>query len=78
VNEKRSIVLIANALLSWCNKDDADERFDVGYSDGYTVGNNTECQIRATLIESDFDDEDYSRGYTPGMVYGKTACRNGD
>ena len=77
MNEKHSIILIANALFSGCNKDDADDRFDVGYSDGYAVGYNTECQIRATLIESDFDDEDYSRGYTAGIVHGKTACRNG-
>ena len=39
--------------------DDADERFDVGYSDGVAVGYNTACQIRATLVEGDFDNVDY-------------------
>ena len=72
------IILAASALLSGCNKDEADERFDVGYSDGYAVGYNTECEIRATLIEGDFDDANYSRGYNAGIVDGKTACRNGD
>ena len=42
-------------MLSGCIGEDADERLDAGYSDGYAVGYNTECKIRTTLIEGDFD-----------------------
>lgn len=52
----------------------ADERADVGYTDGYAVGYNTACQIRATLIEGDFKNEDYSRAYANGQTDGISAC----
>ena len=55
-----------------------DGRVDVGYNDGYAVGYNTECKIRATLIEGDFDSEHYSRGYNSGLYDGAKACRNGE
>lgn len=61
--------------VSGCIEDDSDERLDVGYSDGYAVGYNTECKIRATLIEGDFDNADYSRGYYAGLTDGAEACR---
>ena len=54
--------------------DDADERFDVGYSDGVAVGYNTACQIRATLVEGDFDNVDYARGFAKGKADGVAAC----
>ena len=44
------------SVLSGRVEDDSDERLDAGYSDGYAVGYNTECKIRAILIEGDFDD----------------------
>jgi hypothetical protein len=52
----------------------ADERYDSGYSDGYAVGFNTTCEIRATLIEGDWDNADYSRGYADGTADGSTEC----
>ena len=73
-------IIIASSLimLSACfDKNDPDERFDVGYDDGYAVGYNTECKIRTTLIEGDFDNADYSRGYYMGLTAGATACRTG-
>jgi len=48
------LAAIMITMLSGCIED-SDERFDVGYDDGYAVGYNTECKIRATLIEGDFD-----------------------
>jgi hypothetical protein len=71
------LVPIMAMLLSGCIED-SDERFDVGYSDGYAVGYNTECKIRTTLIEGDFDSEHYSRGYNSGLYDGAAACRRGE
>lgn len=62
-------------MLSGCIGEDADERLDAGHSDGYAVGYNTECKIRTTLIEGDFDNADYSRGYYAGLADGAAACR---
>ena len=71
------LAAIIITMLSGCIED-SDERFDVGYDDGYAVGYNTECKIRATLIEGDFDSEHYSRGYNSGLYDGAKACRNGE
>jgi len=76
--EKRhclSLLLLAALLVAGCKDKSADERLDAGYRDGYAVGYNTECKIRATLIEGDFDNSDYSRGYYAGLADGAAACR---
>ena len=73
--KKQVIIIPLIVALSGCVQDDSDERLDAGYSDGYAVGYNTECEIRATLIEGDFDNADYSRGYYAGLADGATACR---
>ena len=49
--------------------------YDQGYDDGYAAGYNTTCDIRATLIEGDWDDEDYSKGYRAGYEDGAQDCR---
>lgn len=67
-----ALVLMGILALSACT--DAEERYDVGHSDGYAVGYNTACEIRATLIEGDFDNNDYSRGYAQGQTDGIIAC----
>ena len=54
----------------------AEERYDVGYSDGYAAGYNAECKIRATMVEGDWDNENYSSGYSDGKQEGINACRN--
>lgn len=72
---KKYIVTLACLLLSACGPS-ADARYDSGYSDGYAVGYNTTCKIRATLIEGDWDDENYSRGYQDGRTEGAIACRS--
>lgn len=59
-------------LVAGC--DNADERYDAGYNDGYAVGYNTACEIRATLIEGDFENSDYARGYASGQTDGTIAC----
>ena len=69
-------IFVFFALSSCIGGADPDERFDVGYDDGYAVGYNTECKIRATLIEGDFDNADYSKGYYMGLSDGAAACRN--
>ena len=53
-----------------------DERYDTGYSDGYAEGYNTTCKIRATMVEGDWEDENYSRGYRSGNAAGAQACRD--
>jgi hypothetical protein len=70
---KRMIVYVLPALLLVGCKD-AQERYDTGRSDGYAVGYNTTCQIRTTLIEGDWSDADYSRGYRDGYSAGAFDC----
>ena len=53
----------------------ADSRYDSGYNDGYAVGYNTTCEIRATMIEGDWDDKNYSEGYRDGLLDGSVDCR---
>ncbi len=48
---------------------------DVGYSDGYAVGYNTTCNIRATLIEGKWDNSDYSEAYYAGYKDGERDCK---
>lgn len=72
---KQIFLLGTMLLISACKGESAEERLDAGYSDGYAVGYNTECEIRATLIEGDFDNADYSRGYYAGLADGAAACR---
>ena len=73
--KKIAIIIPLISALAGCIEGDSDERLDAGYSDGYAVGYNTECKIRATLIEGDFDNADYSRGYYAGLIDGAAACR---
>ena len=62
------------ALIALAGCGDPEERYDAGYGDGYAVGYNTACQIRATMIEGAFDNADYSRGYSVGQTDGIIAC----
>lgn len=73
---RRSLVLgwAVLVLAQGCGPSD-DARYDTGLSDGYAAGYNTTCQIRATLIEGDFDDEEYARGYTAGYASAAEDCR---
>lgn len=48
----------------------ADARYKSGYSDGYAEGYNTTLKIRATLVEGDWKDNNYSRGYQEGRTAG--------
>lgn len=70
-------VMIALVMVCICGcGPNADERYDTGYSDGYAEGYNTTCKIRATLVEGDWDDENYSRGYRVGNAAGAAACKS--
>ena len=66
--------LLIPLMLTSCG-DSADSRFDSGYSDGYASGYNTECKIRSTMIEGDWSDKNYTRGYNAGRVDGAADCR---
>jgi hypothetical protein len=66
------ILAILALILSGC---DSTDWTDVGYSDGYAVGYNTTCNIRATLIEGKWDNSDYSEAYYAGYEDGERACR---
>ena len=55
----------------------ADERYDAGVSDGYAEGYNTECKIRATLVDGDWSDENYLQGYQEGRAAGVADCKAG-
>lgn len=64
--------IVLTFSVSGC--EDPDLRYDAGYNDGFAVGYNTTCEIRATLIEGDWDDKHYSRGYADGNDAGSIAC----
>jgi hypothetical protein len=72
---KYILVIGIGLIISACGPS-ADERYDVGYDDGYAAGYNTTCEIRATLIEGDWEDKNYSAGYRAGYADGSVACRN--
>jgi len=67
------LVVLVTIFLVGCLEDE-DERYDVGYDDGYAVGYNTTCKIRATLIEGDWNSPAYSRGYEAGYAGGSAEC----
>ena len=67
-------VLLVPVMLTSCG-DSADSRFDARYSDGYASGYNTECKIRSTMIEGDWDDKNYTSGYNAGRGDGAADCR---
>lgn len=69
---RRIIVTIASVALLACG--DPVDQEDAGYGDGYAVGYNTACEIRATLVAGTFDNADYSRGYARGQTDGVIAC----
>jgi len=53
----------------------AESRYDSGYDDGYATGYNTTCQIRATLVEGDWNDKNYMLGYRDGYAAGALDCK---
>lgn len=69
-----AVALSVFFVVAACREDE-DERYDTGYSDGYAEGYNTTCEIRATLVEGDWNSEAYSRGYNEGRVEGANACQ---
>ena len=69
------ILLSLVIILSACSQAD---KYDAGYDDGYATGYNTTRKIRATLIEGDWDNESYSKGYRQGYQAGSLACKNKD
>jgi hypothetical protein len=59
--------------LTACGENN-DTAYQRGLSDGYAVGYNTACKIRATSIAGDWDNAHYSRGYADGNAAGIAAC----
>ncbi|WP_461521270.1 hypothetical protein [Porticoccus sp.] len=66
-------IVLAVIFITGC----ADDKYDVGYDDGYAAGYNTTCKIRATMIEGDWGNKSYSRGYAEGQAAGALACKSG-
>lgn len=72
------ILIIGYLIFNWVGdyqETNAESRRDAGASDGYAVGYNTTCKIRATLIEGDWKDPDYTSGYYDGYADGAEDCR---
>ena len=63
------IITALIAMLSGCGRS-ADSKYDAGYSDGYAEGYNTTLKLRATLVEGDWKNTDYKRGYDEGRTRG--------
>ena len=66
---KTTILIAVTALLSGCGQS-ADSRYDGGYKDGYAEGYNTTLELRATLVQGDWNDKNYKRGYDEGRAQG--------
>lgn len=73
---KLLLTLSAILVLSACQGEDEDDRFDVGYDDGLAAGYKETCGRGITLIEGDWDNEAYTRGYNAGYSDGVKSCRN--
>jgi flagellar biosynthesis/type III secretory pathway protein FliH len=65
----RLLSLCAAILVCGCGKS-SKARYNSGYSDGYAEGYNTTLQLRATMVEGAWDDENYKRGYDEGRAEG--------
>ena len=73
---KNCLVLCFSVLLSSCGGTGTDTDWaDVGYDDGYAVGYNTTCKIRGTLVEGNWDNEEYMEAYNYGHDDGAEDCR---
>lgn len=70
---RRIAQVLAAALLTACGSG-GESKYRAGYSDGYAEGYNTTCKIRATLVEGDWKNTEYSRGYQEGRTAGAAAC----
>ena len=51
-------------------------QYGIGYRDGYAVGYNTACEIRATMIHGTWEEPEYSRGYSDGQTAGILVCNS--
>ena len=77
---KKALLFVLALTAVGCGesaKERAEARYDAGWNDGYAAGYNTICEIRATLIEGDWDDSNYSSGPRDGYAEGARDCRNG-
>ena len=64
-------------LFAFCRGcENSQERYRAGRQDGYAVGYNTACEIRATLAGNDWSSENYSRGYADGIEEGIIDCNS--
>jgi len=70
----KSIILIILIVVAVRYFNGTEDKYDVGYDDGYASGYNTTCKIRATMIEGDWDNKSYSNGYNAGYRDGSIAC----
>lgn len=69
------IPAIALAVLALAACGSTKTPYQEGYEDGFATGYNTECGLRATLIEGAWRNEDYSAGFADGETRGHAACR---
>jgi len=63
-----------DAIETFTESDDS--AYDRGYHDGFAVGYNTTCKIRATLIDGDWSNDAYSDGYDYGYSDGAKECQS--
>ena len=52
---KKTLLLVLALIAVGCGES-AEARYDTGWNDGYAAGYNTTCEIRATMIEGDWDE----------------------
>lgn len=62
-------------VLNWFGVfGDSEKARLAGFNDGFAEGYNTTCRIRTTLIEGDWANEHYSKGYHAGRIEGANDC----
>jgi hypothetical protein len=73
---KALLIALAVSTVS-CGQRSEEQRYDAGWNDGHASGYNTTCKIRATLVEGDWENREYSRGYNDGYSEGTRECLTG-
>ena len=63
----KKALLLAVILVAGCGRG-SDTSYDSGYDEGYAAGWNTTLSIRGTLVEGDWDNQHYKRGYDAGWA----------
>jgi hypothetical protein len=72
---KYLFIILMTLLLFSCGES-SDSAYDRGFDDGYAVGYDDTCGGGPHIIYGDFDNKNYSSGYSDGHSYGVKDCKD--